>query len=65
MLIHTASDGIPIQVRRWTGEGAPGALLLVAHGVAEHSGRYRRMATALVVKGWEVWAPDLRGHGRT
>lgn len=62
---HTASDGIGIFVRRWAGTGAPKALLLIAHGVAEHSGRYARLASALVPRGYEVWAPDHRGHGRT
>lgn len=62
---HTASDGIGIFTRRWAGDGAPKALALVAHGVAEHSGRYARLASALVPRGYEVWAPDHRGHGRT
>ncbi len=62
---HTASDGIGIFVRRWSGDSAPKALVLVAHGVAEHSGRYARLASALVPRGCEVWAPDHRGHGRT
>ncbi len=62
---HTASDGIGIFVRRWAGDSAPKALVLVAHGVAEHSGRYARLAASLVPGGYEVWAPDHRGHGRT
>ena len=63
--IHDASDGIGIYVRRWSGDTAPKGLLLVAHGVAEHSGRYARLAGSLVGAGYEVWAPDHRGHGRT
>ncbi|MCK7577243.1 MAG: lysophospholipase [Chromatiales bacterium] len=62
---HSSSDGIGIFVRRWSGDSAPKALVLVAHGVAEHSGRYARLASALVPRGCEVWAPDHRGHGRT
>lgn len=62
---HTVSDGIGIFVRRWAGDSAPKALVLIAHGVAEHSGRYARLAAALVPRGYEVWAPDHRGHGRT
>lgn len=63
--IHSASDGIRIFTRRWAGDAPPKALLLVAHGVAEHSGRYARLASALVPRGYEVWAPDHRGHGKT
>jgi len=33
--------------------------------MAEHSGRYRRLAERLVAAGIEVWAADQRGHGRT
>ncbi|HRY82024.1 MAG TPA: lysophospholipase [Spirochaetia bacterium] len=62
---HTSSDGVGIFVRRWAGDSPPKALLLVVHGVAEHSGRYARLASALTVRGYEVWAPDHRGHGGT
>ena len=64
-LTHTASDGVDLFVRRWIGSQAPKALVLIAHGVAEHSGRYARPASALVSRGYEVWAPDHRGHGKT
>jgi alpha-beta hydrolase superfamily lysophospholipase len=62
---HTASDGRPIFVRRWLPSGAPKALLLVAHGLAEHSARYGRLAEAMADSGWAVLAPDHRGHGRS
>jgi alpha-beta hydrolase superfamily lysophospholipase len=62
---HTASDGKAIYVRKWLPSGVPKAILLVAHGMAEHSGRYERLAAAMTSSGWAVYAPDLRGHGRT
>ncbi len=63
--IHTASDGKAIFVRKWLPTGTPKAVLLVIHGMAEHSERYGRLAEAMASAGWAVYAPDHRGHGRT
>ncbi len=63
--VHTASDGHPVFVRKWSPEGPPKAVLLVVHGMAEHSARYRGLAEAMTRAGWSVYAPDLRGHGKT
>jgi alpha-beta hydrolase superfamily lysophospholipase len=38
---------------------------MIAHGMAEHSERYARLAQTLVDQGYGVYALDLRGHGRT
>lgn len=37
----------------------------IAHGMAEHSGRYGRFAEVLVNAGFAVYANDHRGHGQT
>lgn len=37
----------------------------IAHGLAEHAGRYRRLAEALTTAGYAIYASDLRGHGRS
>ncbi|PKL08225.1 MAG: alpha/beta hydrolase [Spirochaetae bacterium HGW-Spirochaetae-7] len=60
-----ADDGKSIHVHHWVPETEPKAGVLVAHGMAEHAARYARFATALSGAGYEVWAPDHRGHGRT
>jgi alpha-beta hydrolase superfamily lysophospholipase len=39
--------------------------MLVAHGMAEHSLRYRPLALRLAAEGFETWAADARGHGLT
>lgn len=44
---------------------APVGLILVAHGVAEHAGRYQHVADLLVGLGLRVAIPDHRGHGRS
>jgi len=43
----------------------PAAVLHIVHGMAEHGGRYGRLAKKLCDSGVEVWAADQRGHGRT
>jgi alpha-beta hydrolase superfamily lysophospholipase len=58
-------DGPTIFVRRWLPDAAVRATVLIAHGAAEHSGRYERLATMLTTHGFAVLAPDHRGHGQT
>lgn len=49
----------------WLPEGAKKAVLLVAHGFAEHSGRYGNVVNHFVPRGYPVYALDHRGHGRS
>jgi len=49
----------------WLPEESPKAILLVAHGFAEHSGRYGNVVNYFVPKGYAVYALDHRGHGRS
>jgi alpha-beta hydrolase superfamily lysophospholipase len=58
-----AEDGARIFVRQWRPEGAPKAVVLIVHGLAEHSGRYATFAGALNAAGYAAYANDLRGHG--
>ena len=60
-----ASDATPLYVNRWFADEAPKAIVMIAHGMAEHSGRYARLGAALVAAGFELYAHDQRGHGRT
>jgi alpha-beta hydrolase superfamily lysophospholipase len=60
-----ATDNVQVHVRRWLPAGTPKAAVLVAHGMAEHGGRYARFAEALTQHGYAVYAPDHRGHGET
>jgi len=59
------ADGVDVFARRWRPDASPRAVVLVAHGLSEHSGRYARFADALVGAGYAVYAVDHRGHGRT
>ena len=55
--------GRSIFVRRWSPEAAPRASVQIAHGLAEHSARYERLAVALTGAGYAVCVSDHRGHG--
>jgi acylglycerol lipase len=52
--------------RTWSPEAGPerGVIVLV-HGLGEHSGRYDDVAARLVDAGYAVYAVDHRGHGRS
>jgi len=49
----------------WLPQGESKAILMVAHGFAEHSGRYSHVAGYFVEKGYAVYALDHRGHGKS
>jgi len=61
----TTTDGTPLFVRRWLPDGPVRAVVLIAHGMAEHSARYQRFAERLTREGYAVYAVDHRGHGQT
>jgi alpha-beta hydrolase superfamily lysophospholipase len=63
----TDTDNKPIFVYHWGVEGSqtPRAIVQIAHGMAETAARYERFAQVLSVAGYEVYANDHRGHGRT
>ncbi|GHV01132.1 hypothetical protein FACS189483_11320 [Spirochaetia bacterium] len=62
-----ADDGTKLFLRRWLRDPGvkPRGVLHVVHGMAEHSLRYERLARRLCEAGFEVWAADQRGHGKT
>ena len=64
-LTVTAHDGTALHVNRWLPDGQPRAVVQIAHGMAEHSDRYARFATALTDAGYAVYADDHRGHKGT
>jgi len=60
-----AEDGVELFVYCWAPDRPPRAVVQIAHGLAEHGGRYARLAEALTSAGYAVYADDHRGHGRT
>ncbi|MBL8189444.1 MAG: alpha/beta hydrolase [Acidobacteria bacterium] len=62
----TADDGAKLFVYRWQPDvGFGKAVVHIAHGMAEHAGRYERLAETLTENGFVVFANDYRGHGKT
>jgi alpha-beta hydrolase superfamily lysophospholipase len=61
----TTTGGVDLFVYSWLPVKRPKAVVQIAHGLAEHAGRYARLADALNSAGYAVYANDHRGHGRT
>lgn len=59
----TATDGHSIRIRQWLPAERPRAIVLILHGLAEHSARYERFAKAATETGLRVVTYDHRGHG--
>ncbi|HEY6352570.1 MAG TPA: alpha/beta hydrolase [Candidatus Angelobacter sp.] len=60
-----STDGVDLFVYCWLPPGPCKAVVQIAHGLAEHAGRYARLAEALTAAGYAVYANDHRGHGRS
>lgn len=58
--------GVELYWQGWLpGPQEPGGVVLLCHGLGEHSGRYGNVVDALTPDGWAVYALDHRGHGRS
>jgi acylglycerol lipase len=57
--------GLHIFYRNWVPEGQPKGIVLIIHGLNSHSGYYLDFATQLKENGFEVYAMDLAGRGRS
>jgi alpha-beta hydrolase superfamily lysophospholipase len=59
------ADGLELYHQRWRPGAEPLASVALVHGVGEHSGRYENLVGPLVDAGYDVYAYDQRGHGRS
>ncbi|MGZ2381125.1 alpha/beta fold hydrolase [Rhizobium brockwellii] len=57
--------GVSLAYHHAEAEAAARGILLISHGLAEHSKRYRSFAEAMAERGYHVYAHDHRGHGET
>lgn len=59
------ADATVLATYSWSDLFVPLGAVQIAHGLAEHAGRYGRLARALNGAGYLVHAHDHRGHGRS
>jgi acylglycerol lipase len=57
--------GLTLHGRSWLPDHDPDAVIVLAHGLGEHSGRYDVLAAELTAHDFAVYALDHRGHGRS
>jgi lysophospholipase len=57
--------GARLFVQSWLPESDPEGVIVLVHGLAEHSGRYDEMVGRLAALRYAVYALDHRGHGRS
>ena len=62
---YEGADGTGLAGFTWRGALKPKAVLQLAHGAGEHSGRYLQPLTPIIEAGYLVYAADHRGHGLT
>mgnify|MGYP001588553950 CR=1 FL=1 len=59
-------DGTMLYGQSWHAKtGEPRGVVVIHHGLADHSDRYGSFAERLVHAGFAVWSYDMRGHGRS
>lgn len=51
--------------RRWSATGEPQGIVLILHGINEHSGRYEHVGRQLAAAGFHSVAYDHQGHGES
>lgn len=61
----TGCDGGLLYTQNWQPDGEAKAVLLLAHGMGEHCGRYAEFAEFFVNHGFAVYALDHVGHGKS
>jgi alpha-beta hydrolase superfamily lysophospholipase len=49
----------------WSPDGEPKGVILLIHGLSEHSGRYRHVGSFFAAAGYKTMVVDLRGHGKS
>lgn len=60
-----SADGLKIYGQHWCPDDDPVAVVVLVHGMGEHSGRYSHVAEQFTEKGIAVFAFDHRGHGKS
>jgi alpha-beta hydrolase superfamily lysophospholipase len=65
-LTFAGAGGVQLYGQHWRPRsGAIRGVVVIHHGLADHSARYAGFAEELARAGYAVWALDMRGHGRS
>ncbi len=65
-LAFAGTGELQLYAQRWRPRaGEVRGVLVIHHGLADHSARYAGFAEQLVRAGYAVWALDMRGHARS
>ena len=59
------ADGLKIVLRSWRPDANARGVVVIVHGFNSHSGEYDWVAGQCVSSGLAVYAPDLRGRGKS
>ena len=59
------AGGLSLFRRTWRPSGPTRAVLINVHGLGDHSGLYPALVDHLTARGIAVYAPDIRGNGRS
>lgn len=60
-----SESGLPVFYGLWRPSRATRGVVVILHGLGEHSGRYRHLVGALLKAGYTVYAHDHQGFGRS
>ncbi len=60
-----AHDGTQLWRRHWLPTAPEKGVLIIQHGLRDHSDNYDHFARRAAAAGFSVWAMDLRGHARS
>jgi len=61
----TTPDAFRIHTKYWQPAEDSQRVVIIVHGIGEHSGRYLHVAEKIVSAGYHVYALDHRGHGES
>lgn len=61
----SSRSGCRIYTQNWQPVGTPKGVLILVHGLAEHSNRYVGIAQFFTQQGYAVYALDHEGHGHS
>ncbi|MEJ5224400.1 MAG: lysophospholipase [Anaerolineales bacterium] len=69
-MLHTEGTfngprGLRMYYQVWRPDTEPRGVILIVHGLGEHSGRYRNFVQAAAPRGYAIYALDHIGHGKS